>query len=152
MNDHTAHSDRLDAPVPLKSRVLDIGASLLQHHEPINQLSLHLISLPCYTHSLSRQRLTHHYCHRVSEDFWQCVMYDGSSANSRLIGVEYVVGEKTFSTFPEEEKRMWRQQQTQAEQSCSSHSRSLADAVACAVCRHASSGGGRRQYHRARPA
>ena len=109
MDNHTAHSDRLDAPVPLSSRVLDIGASLLQHHEPINQLSLHLVSLPCYTHSLSHQRLTHHYCQRLSEDFWQCVMYDGSTASSRLIGVEYVVGEKTFSTFPEEEKRMWRQ-------------------------------------------
>jgi len=34
-------------------------------------------------------------------------MYDGSDSTSRLIGVEYVVGEKTFATFPEEEKKMW---------------------------------------------
>ena len=107
MNDHTEHSSRLDAPVPLSSQALDVGAKLLQSHTPLNQFNLHLISLPCYTHSLHHQRLTHHYCHRLSEDVWQCVMFDGSDANSRLIGVEYVVGEKTFQTFPEEEKAMW---------------------------------------------
>ena len=107
MNDHTEHSSRLDAPVPVASKALDIGAKVLQGHAPLNQFNLHLISLPCYTHSLHHQRLTHHYCHRLSEDVWQCVMFDGSDANSRLIGAEYVVGEKTFQTFPDDEKRMW---------------------------------------------
>ena len=107
MDGHTAKSERLEQAVPFASKALDLGASVLQSHAPVRQLSLHLISLPCYTHSLHRQRLTHHYCHRLSEDVWQCVMYDGSDATSRLIGVEYVVGEATFRTLPEEEKRMW---------------------------------------------
>jgi len=34
-------------------------------------------------------------------------MYDGSDSTSRLIGVEYVIGEKTFATLDEEEKKMW---------------------------------------------
>jgi len=107
MNDHTEHSERLDAPVPFSAKALDMGAKVLQGHTPLSQFNLHLISLPCYTHSLHHQRLTHHYCHRLSEDVWQCVMFDGSDANSRLIGVEYVVGEKTFQTFPDDEKKMW---------------------------------------------
>ena len=103
----SAESARLQAPIPLSSKLLDAGAAVLQSHAPPRQLSLHLISLPCYTHSLHHQRLTHHYCHRLSEDVWQCCMWDGSDATSRLIGVEYVVGEKTFATIPEEEKKMW---------------------------------------------
>ena len=107
LNDHTAQSSRLDAPIPLSAQALDVGAKVLQGHAPLSQFNTHLISLPCYTHALHRQRLTHHYCHRLSEDVWQCVMFDGSDASSRLIGVEYVVGEKTFQTLPEEEKKMW---------------------------------------------
>jgi len=107
LNDHTEHSSRLDAPIPLAAQALDMGAKVLQGHAPLSPFNLHLISLPCYTHSLYHQRLTHHYCHRLSEDVWQCVMFDGSDANSRLIGVEYVVGEKTFQSIPEEEKKLW---------------------------------------------
>jgi hypothetical protein len=107
MDDHTARTPQLDKPVPLSSKLLDAGAAVLQSHAPVRQLSLHLISLPCYTHSLHKQRLTHHYCHRLSSDVWQCVMYDRSDATSRLIGVEYVIGEDTFRTLPDDEKRMW---------------------------------------------
>jgi len=103
----TTTEARLNAQPSFFQKAKDAAAALVQGHTPVNQLSLHLISLPCYAHSFHHQRLTHHYCHRYSEDFWQCVMYDGSTAHSRLIGVEFVIGEKTFQTLPEEEKVLW---------------------------------------------
>jgi len=103
----SSDSARENAEPSFLQKVKDNVAHLIQGHAPPNQLSLHLISLPCYTHSVAHQRLTHHYCHRYAEDIWQCVMWDGSDSHSRLIGVEYVIGEKTFKTLPEEEKKMW---------------------------------------------
>jgi len=91
----------------LKDRALDAAASLIQSHAPINQLDLHLISLPCYTHNMHSQRLTHHYCHRIEEGFWQCVMFNGSDKNSRLIGVEWVIDESHWNKLPVNERSMW---------------------------------------------
>ena len=49
----------------------------------------------------------HHYCTRVNEDFTQCVIFDGNGRDARLIGVEYIVSEDLFRTFPEKERRLW---------------------------------------------
>jgi len=91
----------------LKSGLLDTAGSQVQNHAPVDQLDLHLISLPCYTHNLHKQRLTHHYCHRIEPGIWQCVMYDGPEKNSRLIGVEWVIDEQHYKTVPQSEQRMW---------------------------------------------
>lgn len=91
----------------LKNKVLDKAASVIQNHDPVNQLDLHLISLPCYTHCMNKQRVTHHYCHHVEPGVWQCVMYDGPNKDSRLIGLEWVISEEKFQTIPENERVLW---------------------------------------------
>lgn len=40
-------------------------------------------------------------------DVRQCLLYDSSDANARLIGVEYMVSPKVFETLPEDEKKLW---------------------------------------------
>lgn len=37
----------------------------------------------------------------------QCLIYDSTEKNARLIGVEYIVSEKLFQGLPEEEKKLW---------------------------------------------
>lgn len=51
----------------------------------------------------------HHYCYcaQLSEDFIQCVLYDGNTRDAKLVGVEYVVSAKLFAGLPAEEKRLW---------------------------------------------
>lgn len=86
----------------LKAKVLDKAASVIQNHDPVNQLDLHLISLPCYTQCMNKHRVTHHYCHHIEPGIWQCVMYDGPNKDSHLIGLEWVITEDKFQTIPEE--------------------------------------------------
>lgn len=40
-------------------------------------------------------------------DLRQCLIYDSDDANARLIGVEYMVTPRVFSTLPAEEQRLW---------------------------------------------
>jgi hypothetical protein len=60
-----------------------------------------------YADDMWRQIEAHHYCSHVTEEFYQCVIYDGNEAGARLIGVEYIVSERIFKSFPEEEKALW---------------------------------------------
>jgi len=48
-----------------------------------------------------------HYCSHLNKDVFQCVIYDSSEKNARLIGVEYIISETLFKHLPEEEKKLW---------------------------------------------
>ncbi|KAK6343257.1 hypothetical protein TWF730_010853 [Orbilia blumenaviensis] len=37
----------------------------------------------------------------------QCLIYDSHEQGARLIGIEYLITEKIFSTLPEAEKKLW---------------------------------------------
>jgi hypothetical protein len=83
------------------------GADLLQSHSPISAINMYLNGFHFYADDMGRQIEAHHYCSHVTEEFYQCVIYDGNEAGARLIGVEYIVSERIFKSFPEEEKALW---------------------------------------------
>ncbi|MDZ5451454.1 OBAP family protein [Labrys sp. ZIDIC5] len=87
--------------------MLGMGADLLQNDSPIGAINMYLNGFHFYADDMGRQIEAHHYCTHVNEDFFQCVIYDGNKANSRLIGIEYIVSERIFKTLPEEEKPLW---------------------------------------------
>lgn len=95
------------AATSTKSNMLAMGADVLQTHAPINAIDLYLNGFHFYADDMGRQVEAHHFCHHVNEDFFQCVIYDGNKADSRLIGIEYIVSERIFKTLPEEEKPLW---------------------------------------------
>ena len=37
----------------------------------------------------------------------QCVLFDGNTAEARMMGVEYIISEKLYTTLPAEEKAYW---------------------------------------------
>ena len=37
----------------------------------------------------------------------QCLLFDGCNADSRLIGVEFVISERMFKSLPESERKFW---------------------------------------------
>jgi hypothetical protein len=49
---------------------------------------------------------SHHYCDQVNEDFAQCALYDGNTAEARLHG-EYIISEKLYATLPADERPYW---------------------------------------------
>lgn len=49
----------------------------------------------------------HKYCKSVVGNMMQCQLYDGNDGDSRLVGVETMVGPEMYATFTDEEKKLW---------------------------------------------
>lgn len=47
------------------------------------------------------------YCKSVVGNMTQCQLYDGNDGDSRLVGVETMVGPEMYNTFTPDEKKMW---------------------------------------------
>lgn len=60
-----------------------------------------------YGHDMTRQVEAHHFCAHQNEEMRQCLIYDGTDSDARLIGLEYIISENLFLTLPDDEKRLW---------------------------------------------
>jgi hypothetical protein len=90
-----------------ESKMLGMGASLIQSKSPISAINMYLNGFHFYADDMGRQIEAHHFCHHLTDEFVQCVIYDGNTTNSRLIGIEYIVSERIFKSLPEDEKPLW---------------------------------------------
>jgi len=81
--------------------------SALMKFEPINAIHQHLCAFHSYSGEPLRQVEAHHFCTHLSADFHQCVIYDSEGPNAKLIGIEYIISEKLFSTLAKEERAYW---------------------------------------------
>jgi hypothetical protein len=52
-------------------------------------------------------QVAYHYCKEVNGELNQCVLYDGTGPDARLIGVEYLVSDEVYRSMPEEERIYW---------------------------------------------
>ncbi|RJP76726.1 MAG: DUF1264 domain-containing protein [Candidatus Zixiibacteriota bacterium] len=89
------------------TQALNLGAALLQSHAPVRAFNTYLDGFHFYADDMGRQVEAHHYCSRLSEDFTQCVIFNGNTPEALLIGVEYIISERLFLALPEEEKKLW---------------------------------------------
>lgn len=55
----------------------------------------------------SEQHDVHHFCVAPAKGPIQCALFDGYDANARLIGIEYIIDEKTFASLPAAERKLW---------------------------------------------
>ncbi|CAG8075554.1 unnamed protein product [Penicillium salamii] len=94
-------------PRTVKSQVLETGASMIQDFTPIKQICAHLNAFHIYASDPTRCVEANHYCTHLTEDVRQCLIYDSPEKNARLLGVEYMVSPRIFSTLPEEERKLW---------------------------------------------
>jgi hypothetical protein len=57
------------------------------------------------------QLVTQHYCaahtHDGHDDLFQCVLFDTTGKNAKLLGVEYIVSDAVYRKLPDEEKKYW---------------------------------------------
>lgn len=55
----------------------------------------------------SESRVAYHFCKSVNGQCNQCVLYDGTGPNAKLIGIEYLVTNDVYQAMPPEEKAFW---------------------------------------------
>ncbi|PRQ08515.1 hypothetical protein ENSA7_18010 [Enhygromyxa salina] len=89
------------------TQLLSAGAELFQADSPIDQLNIHLVGFHPMKEDPYHQMDVHHFCHQVNEDFAQCALWDGDTAQSNLNGIEYIISERLFEGLPEQEKQYW---------------------------------------------
>ncbi|NEQ27120.1 MAG: OBAP family protein, partial [Microcoleus sp. SIO2G3] len=91
----------------VKTKMLETGAAVLQNKTPLDAINVYVDAFHFHNGNLDRQLEAHHYCSVVNEDFIQCTLYDSNGKNARLMGIEYIVSEKSFQTLPQDEKKLW---------------------------------------------
>jgi hypothetical protein len=99
-----------EAPGSAKSagtRVLETGAAALQRDTPADSLEIYLVGFHPLKDDPTHQFEAHHFCRQVTEDFMQCVLYDGNTREANLNGIEYIISEHLFQQLPEAERRYW---------------------------------------------
>ncbi|MGP0065964.1 MAG: DUF1264 domain-containing protein, partial [Isosphaeraceae bacterium] len=71
-------------------------------HCPLAFAGVHLLKdLP------ERSQVAYHFCKPVNGDLNQCVLYDGTGPDAKLIGIEYLVSDAVYRKMPAEEKAYW---------------------------------------------
>ena len=71
-------------------------------HCPLAFAGVHLLKdLP------EHAQVAYHYCKPVNDDVSQCVLYDGTGPDAKLIGIEYLVSDALYRKMPPEEKLYW---------------------------------------------
>jgi uncharacterized protein DUF1264 len=53
------------------------------------------------------QIVTQHYCAAHGDDMFQCVLFDSTDKNAKLLGVEYIIPDEVYRTLPDSEKPYW---------------------------------------------
>ncbi|AXA92063.1 OBAP family protein [Massilia sp. YMA4] len=95
------------APKSAKTQVLEVGAKVLQGAAPMRGFDIYLVGFHPMKDAPELQMEAHHYCHQRNEDFAQCVLFDGNTADANMNGVEYIISEKAFALLPEAERKFW---------------------------------------------
>jgi hypothetical protein len=71
-------------------------------HCPLAFAGVHLLKdLP------ERSQVAYHYCKPLNGQVSQCILYDGTGPDARLIGIEYLVTDEVYRKMPAEEKVYW---------------------------------------------
>lgn len=52
-------------------------------------------------------QVAYHFCKPLNSQVNQCVLYDGTGKDARLIGIEYLVTDELYQKMPAEEKAYW---------------------------------------------
>ena len=94
-------------PQTATTTVLEAGAVALQRDAPPDALDIYLIGFHPIRNNPRHQTEAHHFCRQVNEDFAQCALFDGNTADANLTGIEYIISEELFATLPKAEKQYW---------------------------------------------
>lgn len=94
-------------PKGARTRTLAAGSHLLQGHWPLDEFDIYLVGFHPMRDDPEHQCEAHHFCRQVTEDFAECVLFDGNTPDANLIGVEYIISEALFERLPAGERDFW---------------------------------------------
>ena len=87
-----------------QTRVLEAGAVAMQRDAPPDALDVYLVGFHPLKAKPAHQIEAHHFCRQVNEDFAQCALFDGNTAEANLNGIEYIISERLFERLPKEKR------------------------------------------------
>ncbi len=96
-----AHSDEPARTHP--GRAAGVKAPVAEVlHCPLAFAGVHLLKeLP------EVSQVAYHFCKPLNDDVAQCLLYDGTGPDARLIGTEYLVSPAIYDKMPADEKAYW---------------------------------------------
>jgi hypothetical protein len=71
------------------------------------QYGLHVCAFHVGKEDPALQVESHHYCTRLRDGVFQCIIYDADRGNAKLLGVEYIVSDEIYQALPADEKKLW---------------------------------------------
>ena len=78
---------------------------------PLSGGHLHFCGIHMAKKDPKFQLITQHYCtaHTGGSegDVFQCVLFDGTGKNAKLLGVEYLISDEAYRKLPDSEKKYW---------------------------------------------
>jgi len=74
---------------------------------PTSELDLYLVDIHIYSGDINFQFPAFHYCNVLNKGFMQCVLYDSSSKDAGIVGVEFFISKEKFESLSKEEQKMW---------------------------------------------
>lgn len=78
---------------------------------PLGKGHLHFCGIHMSKKNPKLQFVTQHYCaaHTGGKegDVFQCVLFDGTGENAKLVGVEYLISDEAYRKLPDAEKKYW---------------------------------------------
>jgi hypothetical protein len=90
-----------------RTDVLEMGAVAMQRDAPSDALDVYLVGFHPMKANPEHQFEAHHFCQQMNEDFAQCALYDGNTAEANLNGIEYIISERLFESLAAEERQYW---------------------------------------------
>ena len=83
----------------------DKGAGPLM--APVQSLHAHFCGIHIAKNNPKFQIITQHFCMSRSEEMHQCLLYDSTEKNAKLLGVEYIISDRLYRELPDVEKKYW---------------------------------------------
>jgi hypothetical protein len=78
---------------------------------PMTGPHLHFCGIHMAKKDDKKQFITQHYCAahtgKDGDKVFQCVLFDGTGPNAKLVGVEYLISDAQYRKLPESEKKFW---------------------------------------------
>jgi hypothetical protein len=90
-----------------KTRVLEAGAAILQSDDVFEGFDVYLVGFHPMKEEPHIQMEAHHFCRQINQDFAQCVLFDGNTADANMTGVEYIISGRLLESLPAEERQYW---------------------------------------------
>jgi Protein of unknown function (DUF1264) len=74
---------------------------------PVDAIHLHFCGIHIAKSNPGFQIVAQHYCMSRSEEMHQCLLYDSTDKNAKLLGVEYIISDGLYRQLPDAERKYW---------------------------------------------